>query len=33
MYIGPTTGFRRRMWRELHGLLGGLLEADKAAGR
>jgi hypothetical protein len=30
VYVGPTTGVRRRRWREMREVLGGLLEASKA---
>ncbi|KAH7370910.1 hypothetical protein BKA65DRAFT_590159 [Rhexocercosporidium sp. MPI-PUGE-AT-0058] len=29
VYVGPTTGVRRRQWREMNGGLGFLLEASK----
>jgi hypothetical protein len=32
VYIGPITGVRRRMWKEMNGLLGGMLEAGKVTG-
>lgn len=32
VYVGPTTGVRRRMWREMNGVLGGMVEVVKAAG-
>jgi hypothetical protein len=31
VYVGPTTGVMRRMWREMNGVSGGLLEAEKVA--
>lgn len=32
VYVGPTTGVRRRMWREMNGLVGGLVQAGRAVG-
>lgn len=29
VYVGPTTGIRRRIWREMKGGMGMLLKAEK----
>jgi hypothetical protein len=29
VYVGPTTGVRRRIWREMKGTMGMLLKAEK----